>query len=122
MQKESKKLNTEKKIFEQDASELAYEQNKLKDEVRLKTEAFNTLNIAMEQLKADREKDIVAAKKAAKADLMKDYWVHVTKAYQIGFHDGAKRDPCDRYFENLEECDARANTSSVLPPFSEALE
>lgn len=32
--------------------------------------AFNTLNTAMEQLKADREKDLEVSKRAAKIDLM----------------------------------------------------
>lgn len=40
----------------------------------MKSEAYNTLNTTMGQLMADCEKDVEAAKEAAKADLMKDYW------------------------------------------------
>lgn len=61
--------------------------NNLKDELRLKTKAYNTLNTTMKQLRADRDKDMVATDEATKADLMKVHQGRVAESYQIGFHD-----------------------------------
>lgn len=117
LQAEKKKLHTEKERFKKEANDCAGEKNKVKEELRLKTEAFETLNTAMERLKVDHDKDVEAAKEAAKADLIKDYWGRVVKFYWIGFHDGGKEGPYERYFESLEDYDAKANTNFVLPPF-----
>lgn len=65
-------------------NDTAIEGNNLKEEVFLKKEAYSTLNATMEQLKADRDKDLGAAKEAAKVDLMGDFWGRILKHTKSG--------------------------------------
>lgn len=122
LEQKVKDVTHEKSKVEREVNDVTQERNKLKEDLRLKADAFETLNTAMEKLQADRDKDMEVAKKVAKAELMKNYWGRLAEAYRIGFHDGGKEDPCDKYFDNPKEYDSKANTTSVLPLFPEILE
>lgn len=49
------------------------EAKNLENELRLKNEAYNNLNMAMEKLKIDYDKKNRTTKALAKKDLMKDF-------------------------------------------------
>lgn len=115
------KLQTDKERLENEVNDVATETNNFKDELRLKTKAYNILNTTMKQVKADHDKDVEAAK-AAKVDLMKDYWGRVAEAYRASFHDRGKINFRDKYFDGLEAYDAVVGTTSILPPLPKSKE
>lgn len=60
-------LVAEKKRLEKDNNDLFIKRNSLSNQLRLKKKAYNILNMVMEKLKADYDRDMVATKASAKA-------------------------------------------------------
>lgn len=73
MEQDKSKFQTGKNNLEKEVGDMTQERNDLKDQLHQKIKAYDTLNTAMDQLKADHDRDIEDAKAAARVDLLKDY-------------------------------------------------